>query len=412
MAALSLAVDFDTTKLALLATLALADAVATPYLFVTLRLWPYPRRALACASRLLRPCRRRRPVTARGTSTAFESIEPPRLGRVQSAELGGEGIELSSIATHTAPSDKEADAPLARDVAIAHGYIRLLDMLDCVMLASEDEAATHVLTRQEMRDVCRRVRAEAHRMPPELRARLEAPLAAYLPSADGRAEAALLARMRDPSAAPLPPSVTEEERRAKLPRAWQSNDYRHPLRSTQLSYVLQGELWASRPSIGGRTRTHSGYGLSEPAERVDYFVSHASPDARARKVAILREFLCLQSLVGRTFVVMPMLALFLLPLGLGLAESAAALGWSVRLPPYALSCVPLALLAGVVLWVLSARLGLLPSRATPWALAPVTVWLDACCLCQETPETIDAGVDALASLLERSDRMVALVSEA
>jgi hypothetical protein len=74
--------------------------------------------------------------------------------------------------------------------------------------------------------------------------------------------------------------------------------------------------------------------------------------------------------------------------------------------------VPLALLAGVVLWVVGARLGLLPSRATPWALAPVTVWLDACCLCQDTPETIDAGVDGLASFLRSSDRMVALVSEA
>ena len=100
-------------------------------------------------------------------------------------------------------------------------------------------------------------------MPPELRARLEAPLAAYLPSSDGRAEAALLARLRDPSAVPSqPPTVTEEERRAKLPRAWASHDYRHPLRATQLSYVLQGELWASRPSIGGRTRTHSGCGVA------------------------------------------------------------------------------------------------------------------------------------------------------
>ena len=56
MAALSLAVDFSATKLAILATLALADALATPYLFVTLRLWTYPRRALALGARLFRPC--------------------------------------------------------------------------------------------------------------------------------------------------------------------------------------------------------------------------------------------------------------------------------------------------------------------------------------------------------------------
>ena len=129
-------------------------------------------------------------------------------------------------------------------------------------------------------------------------------------------------------------------------------------------------------------------------------------------MAILREFLCLQSLVGRTFVVMPMLALFLLPLGLGLAESAAALGWSVRLPPYALSCVPLAMLAAVLLWVLVAQLGMLPAHMTPWALTPVAVWLDACSLCQATPESIDAGIDGLGGFLEKSDKMVALVSEA
>ena len=40
------------------------------------------------------------------------------------------------------------------------------------------------------------------------------------------------------------------------------------------------------------------------------------------------------------------------------------------------------------------------------------MWLDACCLCTDTPETIDAGIEALGSFLDKSDKMVALVSEA
>ena len=251
-----------------------------------------------------------------------------------------------------------------------------------------------------------------------MRAYVTAALEAYLPSSDGHAEAELLARLRATEtgagvlaadAPPAPPLLSEEQRRAKLPPAWASHGYRHPMRAVQLSFALQPALWASRPSFFGRTRLQSCYGLSEDAERADYFVSHASPDGGARKVAMLREFLCLQPLLGRSLVVLPMLGAFLLPLGLGLDETLLR---GSPVPPYALSCVPLALLACLVLWVLAAQLGALPPRMTPWALTPVAVWLDACSLCQATPESIDAGIDGLGGFLAASDKMVALVSEA
>jgi hypothetical protein len=70
----------------------------------------------------------------------------------------------------------------------------------------------------------------------------------------------------------------------------------HPMRSVQLAAVLSRRVWASRPTVLGRTLERSSYALSAPAERADYFVSHAWRDNGGRKVSMLREFLCLQSL--------------------------------------------------------------------------------------------------------------------
>jgi len=81
-----------------------------------------------------------------------------------------------------------------------------------------------------------------------------------------------------------------------------------------------------------------------------------------------------------------------------------------ELPPWMLPAIPLAVLVGIAVWILLACVGLVPSSHTPWALTPIEVWLDTCCLCQDTPETIAAGIAAFDDVMRSSDRMVAFVS--
>ena len=121
---------------------------------------------------------------------------------------------------------------------------------------------------------------------------------------------------------------------------------------------------------------------------------------------MLREFLCLQGLLGNALVSLPLLALFLLPLGLGLNDTPELSGFPWWGPP----AVPLALLVVLLVWVTASCLGLLPTSLTPWTFASELVWFDACCLCQHTPETIDAGVEGFKRFVEHADKMVAFVS--
>ena len=81
---------------------------------------------------------------------------------------------------------------------------------------------------------------------------------------------------------------------------------------------------------------------------------------------MLREFLFLQALVGRTLVISLVLAVFLLPFGLALDGFFAALPvWAAYVP----SAIPLGLLACVLLSTLLSLLGLVPSAMSPWALS-------------------------------------------
>lgn len=125
-----------------------------------------------------------------------------------------------------------------------------------------------------------------------------------------------------------------------------------------------------------------------------------------RKLRILREFLCLQTLVGRLVVIAPSLALFLCPLGLGISTSIPAIPW------WLLSALPLSVFAALIVWIVLSMLGAWPSAMTPWAITPTVLWLDCCCLCDDTPQTIAKGVAGFQRFLSSSDKMVALVSAA
>ena len=422
MAVISLVSDFRIPSLVALATLGLANAIATPYLFVTLHIWPFPRRLVTFLSWLGRACPAAR-VRPEGDN-APEGPGPQEAARES-----------------TCPRRSASLTSPAYSQAIAGRDARALDMLQGVLLAASDARATHVLTRKEMCDVCTRVRQVLPRLSSASREHITASLAAYLPSSDGHAESTLLrqlrpfadlcgrgswAKLEDPlfegtdSDAPSQEIMSNEESAAlraaaaappprtlckeKLPEAWAANDYRHPMCAVQLSFALQPQLWRSRPSMSGRTRVRSYYDFSEPAERADYFISHAAPDEGERKVPLLREHLCLQNFFGGTFAVVLVLAVFLLPLGFGLQTV-----WP-GFPPYALSCVLLAVVAGMVVWAMVGSVGWLPAWATPWGFTPTVVWLDVCCLYQATPEAIEASVAGIEGFLQKCDKMLALVS--
>jgi len=119
---------------------------------------------------------------------------------------------------------------------------------------------------------------------------------------------------------------------------------------------------------------------------------------------MLREFLCVQPLVGRALVIAPVFGAVLVPVGFAVNSYNRSVPW------WAVSLVPLGALAAVLLWLVLALLGLLPFTATPWALVPTRLWLDRCCIDQSTPETIEAAFEGLPAILGQCDKMVAFAS--
>ena len=141
------------------------------------------------------------------------------------------------------------------------------------------------------------------------------------------------------------------------------------MRGVLLAYALQSNVWTTKATMGGRTTQCSSYDLSWTVDRVGYFVSHAWTDDGERKLAILREFLSLQALLGQAFIALPVLALFLLPLGLGFTATAEWFPW------WSLSAVPLALLLLLLAWVQLSCVDIVPLLQTPWAFSPTLVRL-------------------------------------
>jgi hypothetical protein len=176
-------------------------------------------------------------------------------------------------------------------------------------------------------------------------------------------------------------------------------------------------IWVTIPCFFGKKVEGDEYQLSYEAPRCSYFVSHSWRDNGRRKVAMLREFLFLQALIGRMLVICLVLAAFLLPFGFAIVGfmdmEAARTGEEMDLPwwvAYVPTAIPLALLAFTLIWTLLSLLSLVPSFLTPWALSTATVWIDKTGINQETPETAAAGVAAFPKILKASDKFVALIS--
>ena len=158
---------------------------------------------------------------------------------------------------------------------------------------------THLLTE---------IQAKAEELLPQLQtmsdARLEAISSivnAYLPSDDAGAEKDLLQRL----------TSLEPPPRTSSGAALQD----HPVCVTRLVFALMLRIWVTVPCFFGKKVEGDEYQLSYEATRCSYFVSHSWRDNGRRKVAMLREFLFLQALIGRMMVICLVLAAFLMPFG-------------------------------------------------------------------------------------------------
>ena len=121
-------------------------------------------------------------------------------------------------------------------------------------------------------------------------------------------------------------------------------------------------------------------------------------------MAMLREFLCLQTLIGRLLVIAPMLALFLVPLGFGVNSVVPSWPW------WSLGAVPIVAMLLALAWIGLSLHECISPNATPWALTPTRLWFDRCCLDPRTPQSIASGVAGFPRFLSKSDNMVAFVS--
>ena len=214
-----------------------------------------------------------------------------------------------------------------------------------------------------------------------------------------------------------------------LPADWEDNQ--HPMRAMPLVNVLRTSLWTTVPNFFGAQPAPAAdeYNLSVSAERCSYFVSHAwkEPEKNnAKKVSMMRLFLCVQPLVAHLLVSFLLIAAFLLPLGLAVgaevnprdADGHAAL-WSGPLPAHLFSLLALGMLFSLLLWIGLAQYSIVPSRLSPWALSSTTLWLDKCCIDQavgkpkiEKGKIIGAGTSSFKRYLGQCDGMIAFVSAA
>ena len=231
----------------------------------------------------------------------------------------------------------------------------------------------------------------------------EAALAKYTPSEDDdvaerEAQQALLTMLRQLNIPSLQRRVLQEEVALRI--AANGGEGLHPFRAVPLSVALTSNLlWAQ-----GKQRWMDStpmYDLSETCSSATHFISHSWGDDGGRKVALLREFLCLQPLLVSLFVATPIFCILFMPLGM--AVHAACPGQGV--PWWAFSTVPFLCLLLVLSWVAASEAAILPVWLTPWAVQRETIWLENAC--------VDVGrVNAMmragfSSYIDRCDKMIA-----
>ena len=222
---------------------------------------------------------------------------------------------------------------------------------------------------------------------------LYAGLCAYTPApgGDGAAEDTLRILIEQADGGSVEPEV-------KSPARTRASKIKHPLRAVPLANMLLPSVWGEAPSFFGtgeeEVKKRQDYFAPlwqlgrtvGTGKKIDYFLSHAWLNPSERKVAMLREFLCLAPLLGQLIVTSFVMSVFLVPLGLAITAYVPAF------PPWLPCIVPLAALGAALLWIYASVRGCVPASYAPWALSGQTLWLDRCCVCQKSADTAAAGV--------------------
>jgi hypothetical protein len=86
---------------------------------------------------------------------------------------------------------------------------------------------------------------------------------------------------------------------------------------------------------------------------------------------MLRFFLSVVNFLGAMLTACPLLAVYLVPVGIAFQVSGVCPGIAWWMPPLA----PLGVLAAVSLWVGLSYAGLVPHKLTPWAVSSTTLWI-------------------------------------
>lgn len=338
-------------------------------------------------------------------------------------------IAIEAAASTVETHDPDHAARMQRSLAVRDGYSELLDMLDGVVRTAQVQQAPSYLSlsmriggqdlgkavdlAQAMLLVCKELLAALPDLEPTERTTLEGLLAAYMPSGDGMNEARLL-RALFPYTSGNGQIVQAAEALSCVPGANPPDaksqvafSEAHPMRGVLLALALQQEVWTGAGSmLGNRGASASLYPLSSLADRADYFVSHSPSDDGVLKVAMLRNFLSIQPLLGAAFIITAMISLLLFSLGYSIQQQLIP-----AMPWWSLGAVPIAAFALLLIWVILSGLDYLPLGCAPWALVHATAWVDRCCVDDSTAESIDAAVKSFPMFISKCDRMIALISE-
>jgi len=183
----------------------------------------------------------------------------------------------------------------------------------------------------------------------------------------------------------------------------------HPMRAIPLGNCLSVALWTEAKFQGNNTSKMQAadWALSRDVDRCDYFVSHAWADEKkypGAKVHLLRAFLFLDYMIATLLVSSLMIGLYVTSLGIGIATVAPSFPWWI------FSAVVLGALSLAFGWISLSNFGILSSRFAPWAMSPTSLWLDKCCILQESPTTIQAGTKSFKRFLSQCSCMIAFAS--
>jgi hypothetical protein len=140
-----------------------------------------------------------------------------------------------------------------------------------------------------------------------------------------------------------------------------------------------------------------------PHGSVDFFLSHTWGDDAAAKTAALRTFLFMQSFSAVSLISTLMFALTFVPAGCIAAELDA------RIPWWSLSVASAGLGLALLAWGIACHAAG-TRTVVPWRWSPLTLWLDKCCIDQNSDASKQAGIAHLGDSLERSRAMLVIFS--